>query len=458
MAAMHHEWNGTAHDPGRGPLQALADPLDLRSPWSFVLYAIASGYVFFGIHLICHKYLSASIELVVTLSGMSDDMAGATLMACATSMPELLSGIIGVFVPGAMNTGLGTVVGSLVFNLLVITGGCLVVFPGGVMTVSSSSTVRDVTFQLLVIAAMAWAFWDHHISKLKAGVFIGLYIVYVLVCWKAKVVARYLSARCGDTVSEVEVGGQQLATLTPSDNLELTSLQPQLHLEGRYISLDTAAQSDNENNLCEDGSKGKGRYRHNVLRGIVVWVLGMPLLPLRSLCAVTIPNCTSPFWIRHIWIGLVLSLFSTILWIALLVFLMLEWAMKAGRLIGVSSTVMGLTFCAAGTSVPDCMCSLIVAQKGKGDMAISNVFGSNVFDILVAMGVPWALELAISQKAIVVRNEGFMSSVVILLLVLIFYVACVSLMRCKLPRWVGYMHLSLYVVYLAYVVVADSLN
>merc|ERR1712087_498872 len=101
------------------------------------------------------------------------------------------------------------------------------------------------------------------------------------------------------------------------------------------------------------------------------------------------------------------------------------------------------------------MCSLIVARTGKGDMAISNVFGSNVFDVLIAMGVPWALGLAISHKTIVVTNEGFMSSVAILLSVLLFYMACVSAMCCKLPRWVGYLHLSLYAVYLAYVVVSD---
>lgn len=83
--------------------------------------------------------------------------------------------------------------------------------------------------------------------------------------------------------------------------------------------------------------------------------------------------------------------------------------------------IMGITFLAAGTSVPDCMASLIVARQGKkkkkcntpcdnlcnanasvqqnvscpfsgmGDMAVSNSIGSNIFDILLGLGFPWAL-------------------------------------------------------------------
>lgn len=79
--------------------------------------------------------------------------------------------------------------------------------------------------------------------------------------------------------------------------------------------------------------------------------------------------------------------------------------------------IMGITFLAAGTSVPDCMASLIVARQGNhppssvnrrcshcdlwfslcrslpgmGDMAVSNSIGSNIFDILLGLGFPWAL-------------------------------------------------------------------
>ena len=47
-----------------------------------------------------------------------------------------------------------------------------------------------------------------------------------------------------------------------------------------------------------------------------------------------------------------------------------------------------------------------MAQKGFGEMAVSNVFGSNVFDILIALGVPWTLDLAVGGK-IEIESDGF---------------------------------------------------
>ena len=45
--------------------------------------------------------------------------------------------------------------------------------------------------------------------------------------------------------------------------------------------------------------------------------------------------------------------------------------------------IMGLTFLAAGTSIPDLITSVIVARKGLGDMALSSSIGSNMFDVTV---------------------------------------------------------------------------
>ena len=50
---------------------------------------------------------------------------------------------------------------------------------------------------------------------------------------------------------------------------------------------------------------------------------------------------------------------------------------------------MGLTILAAGTSVPDLLTSVIVAKQGFGDMAVSSSIGSNIFDVLVGLPLPW---------------------------------------------------------------------
>ena len=57
-------------------------------------------------------------------------------------------------------------------------------------------------------------------------------------------------------------------------------------------------------------------------------------------------------------------------------YLMVWWADVLGGAFGISPPVMGLTFLAAGTSVPDLITSVIVAKKGLGDMAVSSSIGS----------------------------------------------------------------------------------
>jgi Ca2+/Na+ antiporter len=57
--------------------------------------------------------------------------------------------------------------------------------------------------------------------------------------------------------------------------------------------------------------------------------------------------------------------------------------------IGMPDEVMGYTFLAAGTSVPDLMSSVIVAKQGLGDMAVSSSIGSNIFDITFGLPLPW---------------------------------------------------------------------
>jgi AGAP008342-PA (fragment) len=62
---------------------------------------------------------------------------------------------------------------------------------------------------------------------------------------------------------------------------------------------------------------------------------------------------------------------------------MVWWATLIGETFSIPSEVMGLTFLAAGTSIPDLVTSVLVARKGLGDMAVSSSVGSNIFDVTV---------------------------------------------------------------------------
>lgn len=55
----------------------------------------------------------------------------------------------------------------------------------------------------------------------------------------------------------------------------------------------------------------------------------------------------------------------------------------------IPDSVMGLTFLAAGTSLPEAISSVIVTNQGHGAMGISSSISSNTFDILLCLGLPW---------------------------------------------------------------------
>eukprot|EP00986_Skeletonema_menzelii_P003114 scaffold911_cov138-Skeletonema_menzelii.AAC.14 len=121
--------------------------------------------------------------------------------------------------------------------------------------------------------------------------------------------------------------------------------------------------------------------------GVFAWMKYLFVLPLVFCLTVTIPDVRRPGLGKWCYLSFVLS----IVWIGFFSFFMVNWAETVGNTIGIPSVVMGLTFLAAGTSVPDLLSSVIVARMGEGDMAVSSSIGSNIFDILVGLPLPWLI-------------------------------------------------------------------
>lgn len=63
-----------------------------------------------------------------------------------------------------------------------------------------------------------------------------------------------------------------------------------------------------------------------------------------------------------------------------------------GYTFGIPDSFMLITFIAAGTSIPDAYTSMIVVKEGMVDMGVSNIFGSNVFDLLIGLAFPWFIK------------------------------------------------------------------
>ena len=115
---------------------------------------------------------------------MSHDMAGATLMAIGSSAPELFVALIAVFKPGGhVDIGIGTIVGSALFNLLVIVGVVGLVKKS---TLAWQPVVRDLLFYAIAIIALYWVLNNGSVSITEASIFILLYVIYVfaVVNWR----------------------------------------------------------------------------------------------------------------------------------------------------------------------------------------------------------------------------------------------------------------------------------
>lgn len=81
--------------------------------------------------------------------------------------------------------------------------------------------------------------------------------------------------------------------------------------------------------------------------------------------------------------------------------LTVKGAIWIAKSIGVSDLIIGLTIIAAGTSLPELITSIVAAKKGESDIAIGNVVGSNIFNILFILGVSTTLEpIVIDLKAL----------------------------------------------------------
>ena len=113
--------------------------------------------------------------------------------------------------------------------------------------------------------------------------------------------------------------------------------------------------------------------------------------------------------------------------------------------LGMSQTLIGLTIVSIGTSLPELVTSIVAARKNEVDMALGNAIGSNVFNILMVLGIA----SAISPISIITEN-------IIDLCVLIVFTICVWIFagtKKKIGRIEGFSMVALYVIYAVYIII-----
>ncbi|NJD05542.1 MAG: calcium/sodium antiporter [Methylococcaceae bacterium] len=138
--------------------------------------------------------------------------------------------------------------------------------------------------------------------------------------------------------------------------------------------------------------------------------------------------------------------------IALLVLgsrLLVAGAVGIAQVFGVSELVIGLTIVAMGTSAPELATSVVASLKGERDIAVGNVVGSNIFNILVVVG----LTGTVSPEGIPVATEVLRFDLPVMVMVAL---ACapVFFTGMTIARWEGGLMLAYYLAYLAHLVLA----
>ena len=119
-------------------------------------------------------------------------------------------------------------------------------------------------------------------------------------------------------------------------------------------------------------------------------------------------------------------------------------ASEIARVIGLSERFIGLTIVALGTSLPELCTSVVAATKGKADLAIGNIVGSNIFNILFVAGIS-------SLIAVVPYQGKFFSDSLVAIFSAAVLLFCVAFNRKKvLSRMAGIVMLVFYAAYFAW--------
>lgn len=137
--------------------------------------------------------------------------------------------------------------------------------------------------------------------------------------------------------------------------------------------------------------------------------------------------------------------------------LFLDGAVGIARAIGLSELVIGLTIVAIGTSLPEAATSVVAALRGERDIAVGNVVGSNVFNILAVLGVASLL----SGQGISIARSSVVFDFPVMIAVA---VACLPVFfkQNTIARWQGGVFVGYYAAYMAYLILRaqehDALN
>ncbi|KAL3659577.1 hypothetical protein V7S43_015255 [Phytophthora oleae] len=472
-----------------------------------VLYIMALGYIFVSLAIICDDYFVSALEKISDALELSPDVAGATFMAAGSSAPELFVSLAdNVFKKPAESLGVGTIVGSAIFNILIIISlsGLL---SGQVLELDWRPLLRDSLWYTWAIVVLAFAVWDGSIDVVDSTLMVCSYCSYIAYmgfnervvncCCKrpeatevpekekdklmaitkpngtssAEISVVVTTGDVQKSLAEEERSHSQNGFLAEQDKLnpilrskyrmfQAHHLLERTHSSGELVDVEAPGQivvklSPQEQlsdvaALATD-KESLPKYFDDVVvppEGILAKMWFVFTWPIVALARITIPDCRYPAFSGPV--GYSATFVISIAWIGVLSHYTVAFGTKFGCITGIPSALMGLTIIAAGTSIPDALSSILVARDGHGDMAVSNALGSNVFDILFGLGLPFLLSNLVYGETVPVSGNDLDVSIAILFAVLLFVVMVLISSRWRLYPSACAVLLMLYAVYVVF--------
>lgn len=337
-------------------------------------YIIALVTSFYLLARISDHYFVESLDRIAEKLKLSHEMAGATLMAIGSSAPELFVAIISLVRAGNHEAiGVGTIVGSALFNIMVIIGASALVKSAKLVW---QPVMRDLLFYLIAVVLLFFVLKNGSVSILEASIFVGVYVLYVLAVMYGKKLFNFID---GDAFDDDE----------PFIDDKLTGWR--IIFKPLHFILDK-------------------------------------IFPPK----------------KNYWWNFIFSIGA----IAILCWVLVESAIVISHILQVPEVIIALTVLAIGTSIPDMISSVIVAKQGRSGMAVSNAIGSNIFDILIGLGLPWLLILLFTSGEVVNKTDSLTESVILLIGSVVFIFVALLFTKWKLGKKIGFFLIALYVIYL----------
>lgn len=318
---------------------------------------------------------------IATRFGVSQMVIGLTIVAMGTSMPEFCVSMVSAL-KGTPDLAVGNVVGSNTLNTLLIVGCSALVAP---IMVKRSSVKRDIPFAVVASLLMLLFCLDGAIGRVDAAVLFAGFCLFMFVTLK-------YAKTTEEPAAAVATSGAATAAIP-----EASSSQTSDH---KASSSETSAHEASSS----EASQVSGT---SMLKAVVMLVVGL-------LCLIAGSN------------------------------MFVDNASFVASSLGVSDAVIGLTIVAGGTSMPELATSMVSAKKGNSDIAIGNVIGSNVFNILMIIGITGLV------KPMHIAGITTLDLIMMLASMLLMWFFCRTTYKVK--RWEGAVLTIVYLAYLTWLV------